>query len=313
VEDEGGVDDRLFVSIGALRRVSGYRGGHPTKRPSQYGYVIRILSERNINRIVHPKIDEVNPRKPPSRPSRLRLPMRVPTGRQIHAPSGVNVARPRPNRAAHGRASGLVIRSGAKLRAMELLSTVPRPEIRRDARRNRDRILDIARARIAAEDYSLPLNLIAREAGVGVGTVYRHFPTSQSLLESAASDAFDDVKDIAEAARREPDARRALRLLIGRTLECMERRPELTAVLESSDIACLETLEMMSGFAAAVTDVLSRARRAGLIRRGITANDLRRLALGINHARRVPGGEPGSRETYLRVLLQGLSTQRSQG
>jgi hypothetical protein len=70
---------------------------------------------------------------------------------------------------------------------------------------------------------------------------------------------------------------------------------------------------MMSGFAAAVTDVLSRARQAGLIRRGITANDLRRLALGINHARRVPGGEPASRETYLRVLLQGLSTQRSQG
>jgi AcrR family transcriptional regulator len=218
-----------------------------------------------------------------------------------------------PNRAVHGGASGLVIRSGAKLRAMELLSTVPRPEIRRDARRNRDRILDIARARVAAGDYSLSLNLIAREAGVGVGTVYRHFPTSQSLLESAASDAFDDVKDIADAARRQPDVRRALRLLIGRTLECMERRPELTAVLESSDIACLETLEMMSGFAAAVTDVLSRARRAGLIRRGITANDLRRLALGINHARRVPGGEPGSRETYLRVLLQGLSTQRSQG
>jgi AcrR family transcriptional regulator len=196
---------------------------------------------------------------------------------------------------------------------MELLSTVPRPEIRRDARRNRDRILDIARARVAAGDYSLPLNLIAREAGVGVGTVYRHFPTSQSLLESAASDAFGEVNDIAEAARREPDAQRALRLLIGRTLECMERRPELTAVLESPDIACLETLEMMSGFSAAVTDVLGRARRAGLIRRGITANDLRRLALGINHARRLPGGEPGSRETYLRVLLQGLSTQRSQG
>src|SRR5947209_19211745 len=154
--------------------------------------------------------------------------------------------------ASTGGVVGSVIRSGANLARMELLSTEPRPQIRVDAQRNRDRILEVARSRIAAGDYSLPLNLIAHEAQLGVGTVYRHFPTSQSLLESAAADAFDAVKDIAEAARREKDARRALRVLIGRTLECMERRPELTAVLESPDIACLETLEMMSGFADAV-------------------------------------------------------------
>ena len=166
---------------------------------------------------------------------------------------------------------------------MELLSTVARPEIRRDARRNRDRILDIARARVAAGDYSLPLNLIAREAGVGVGTVYATFPPVSPCKSGG-------VRCLRRGQRHrgsgEPDAQRALRLLIGRTLECMERRPELTAVLESPDIACLETLEMMSGFSAAVTEVHRPRPASGTVRRGITANDLRRLAL--------PGDQPCS-------------------
>ena len=55
-------------------------------------------------------------------------------------------------------------------------------DLRADAARNRERVLEVARELLEAGDETLPMNLIARRAGVGVGTVYRHFPTKEALV-----------------------------------------------------------------------------------------------------------------------------------
>jgi AcrR family transcriptional regulator len=72
--------------------------------------------------------------------------------------------------------------------------------LRSDAARNRARVLEVAREQLLAGDNSLQHNNIARLAGVGVGTVYRHFPTRRSLLEALAAQSFAKLVETAQQA-----------------------------------------------------------------------------------------------------------------
>jgi len=188
---------------------------------------------------------------------------------------------------------------------VNLTTTSAPAELRSDALRNRDRVLKVARDHLAAGRTELPMNVIAREAGLGVGTVYRHFPTRQSLLETVAADGFGDLVSLAQSAAGHDDPEKALRALLGGTLRCLHQKPGMAAVLESTEFACLETVQMAAGLMDAVQSVLQRARKAGLVRPNITTSDIRRLVLGLHHAQTLPGD--ASRPTaYLNVLLDGL-------
>jgi AcrR family transcriptional regulator len=189
------------------------------------------------------------------------------------------------------------------------MTTAAPPELRSDALRNRDRVLEIARQHLAAGRTELPMNVIAREARLGVGTVYRHFPTRQSLLETVAADGFGDLVSLAQSAAGHDDPEKALRALLGGTLRCLDQKLGMAAVLESSEFACLETVQLAAGLMDAVQSVLLRARKAGLVRPGITTSDIRRLVLGFHHARALPGDDPGTPTAYLNVLLDGLRRQ----
>ncbi|GAA2059152.1 hypothetical protein GCM10009722_18600 [Williamsia deligens] len=77
--------------------------------------------------------------------------------------------------------------------------------VRKDALRNRERILDVARAAFAGGFATPSFDAIARDAGVGVGTVYRHFPTRESLIEAAYEAELDDLTgDVADLLSRLP-------------------------------------------------------------------------------------------------------------
>jgi AcrR family transcriptional regulator len=80
----------------------------------------------------------------------------------------------------------------------------PRP-LRADARRNRERILAAATAAFAADGLSVPLDEIARQAGVGPGTLYRHFPAKEALWEAVLLDRLERLADEAEALHRATD------------------------------------------------------------------------------------------------------------
>ena len=78
--------------------------------------------------------------------------------------------------------------------------------LRRDAQANRDRIVAVARAAFSADGIEVPVEEIARRAAVGMGTLYRHFPAKEDLIDAVLEDAFDGFISAAEQGLAEEDA-----------------------------------------------------------------------------------------------------------
>lgn len=182
------------------------------------------------------------------------------------------------------------------------------PALRADAARNRARVLRVAREQLAAGDDSLQLNTIARLAGVGVGTVYRHFPNRHALWEALSAERFQELVDEARAAAADEDALAGLHRLLRYTLLHALADARFAAVLESASDNEAGTSALKAELDQAVTLLLDRARLAGAVRHDVGADDVRRLLCGIEHAVRSGAGDPAPERTevYLDVLLQGL-------
>ncbi len=153
---------------------------------------------------------------------------------------------------------------------------------RADARRNRDRILRIAVEHFASHGIGASLEEIARTAGVGPGTLYRHFPSREALLAAALRDRQAELLVRSKEAREIADADAAL----GAWLEALQDylrsfnglpEPVLAAVKERASPLALscETLVSITG------DFLDRARLQGHARASVTAKELFLIALGI--------------------------------
>ncbi|MEG3637126.1 TetR/AcrR family transcriptional regulator [Micromonospora palythoicola] len=180
--------------------------------------------------------------------------------------------------------------------------TTSTESLRADSARVRARMLRAARERVAAGDLELPMNAVAKAAGVGVGTVYRHFPSRQALLESLAAERFVLLVQAAEEAVTCPDVAAGLARLLRAALKHQRDDPALGVVLAAPDHACPETTELVGGLAAAVDRLLERARGAGVIRPEITAEDVRALFCGLQRTVQV-GNDT---ELYLDILLRGI-------
>lgn len=179
-------------------------------------------------------------------------------------------------------------------------------QLRADAARNRSQVLRVAREQLADGDTSLPMNTIARRAGVGVGTVYRHFPSRQSLLEALAYDSFQTLVRETQAAAVEPDPAVGLQRMLRCALQCQLRDIGLAVVLATPDFECPETLELGAELVDSVSQVLDQARQAGVIRADVEADDIRRLLTGVYEAIRAGADPTDHTEPYLQVLVRGL-------
>jgi AcrR family transcriptional regulator len=178
--------------------------------------------------------------------------------------------------------------------------------LRADARRNRRSVLEAARRRFASEGLEAQIDDIAHDAKVGVGTVYRHFPTKEELLEALADLHFTALADLAKAALEDPDPDRAFRTFIR---DC--------AALVAADRALAEALGQLPGVcgrAAArselnllTAEVVERAQAAGALRRDIVAGDVAALMCGVGTTTQ-PGPEKPwmAWERYVEILLAGL-------
>ena len=180
--------------------------------------------------------------------------------------------------------------------------------LRADAARNRDRVLATARLAVTTGDLSLQLNDIARRAGMGVGTVYRHFPTRRALLEALAEDAFTALIDDARAASRHDDTWTGVEILLRALLARQLTDPAFSEVISTApDLdASPHTTAHRAEFSKLAQNLLGRARRARALRPGLTDDDLHHLVCGTAFALRV-SDEPSKRvESYLQVLLDGI-------
>jgi AcrR family transcriptional regulator len=183
----------------------------------------------------------------------------------------------------------------------------PRIELRADAARNRTKVVVTARSFLETSDgLAVSMNTIAKLAGVGIGTVYRHFPTQQALLEAVAEDSFAALVVAAKRAAADSDAAAAFERLMSRSLELMLEDVGLAAVLSSAQFECVQTIALAVDLQQAVTTVLARARDVGAIKPDITPDDIRRLLCGVHHAVKSGGNQRSTATSYLDVLLTGL-------
>ena len=166
-------------------------------------------------------------------------------------------------------------------------------QLRADARRNRERILQSARAAFAESGADAQIDDVARHAGVGVGTVYRHFPTKQALLTELVRQTFRLFTEWAREALEaggEPFA--LIEGLLRRIAETAAGDVGVQYALTSSaaQAARSEAQAEQDELIAVIAELIERARRAGTIRPGIEATDIAMLICGVVSAM---GPRPG--------------------
>ena len=164
--------------------------------------------------------------------------------------------------------------------------------LRADARRNREQILQSARAAFAESGADAQIDDVARHAGVGVGTVYRHFPTKQALLTELVRQTFRLFTEWARGALEaggEPSA--LIEGLLRRIAETAAGDAGVRYALASSaGQARTEAPAEQDELIAVIAELIGRARRAGTIRPGIEATDIAMLICGVVS---VMGPRPG--------------------
>jgi AcrR family transcriptional regulator len=180
--------------------------------------------------------------------------------------------------------------------------------LRADARRNRDRVLRVAREAFAAEGLGVALDEIARRAGVGPGTVHRHFPTKEALYLAVAIDMIEGLVAEAEALAATDDPAALFALLarmIATGAENVAVKSALTAAEFDLRSAAPDVAAALTGHVAALLD---RAHAAGAARRDATVGEVMALVAGAFAAIRHAGAETSpARSAHLaRLILDGL-------
>lgn len=147
------------------------------------------------------------------------------------------------------------------------IEPAPRP-MRADAVRNHQRVLDAAREVIAENGIEAPMELIASRAGVGIGTVYRRFPSKQALVAELVRINMDEVAETAEAARALPDGAGLEAWLTALGHRLGDQRGYADKLVGQADERSAENLRRL------VDDLLEDAKAHGRIRADITLGDV---------------------------------------
>ncbi len=179
----------------------------------------------------------------------------------------------------------------------------PRPK-RADARRNYDRIVAAARTAFAAHGPDAPLDEIARRAGVGAGTLYRHFPHREELVEAVYRDSIGDLSGRAYQLLEELPPAEALAVWMREMVDFVVRERGIAVALKAALDHHSETFAWCKATSrAAATLLLERGQEAGEIRTDVTATELLHLCHGVavaaEHA-------PELADRLLGVVLDGL-------
>ena len=184
---------------------------------------------------------------------------------------------------------------------------VPERSLRADARRNRERILAAAREAFADEGSSAQIDAIARRAAVGVGTVYRHFPTKEALIGELKAEKFRAFTQNAREALEVDDPWEAFTGLLRRNAALMAEDAALRDELARSgaviEVDAEETIELR----AIGTQLIDRAQRAGVAREDLTVDDIPMVMAGLCASMSVPGCDW---RRHLDLLIDGMRTQR---
>jgi AcrR family transcriptional regulator len=182
----------------------------------------------------------------------------------------------------------------------------PTKPLRADAQRNRERLIEVARAALAADDGAVSLEGIARETGVGIGTLYRHFPTRDALVEAVYRTELAEVLARADELLAEVAPEVALREWMNAYAAFVTTKrgmsESLRGLMQAGTISSSQTRPQV---VEAIARILDAGVRAGSVRADVRADDVAASMIGVFLANPAPAqSEQSSR--MLDLLYDGI-------
>jgi AcrR family transcriptional regulator len=177
--------------------------------------------------------------------------------------------------------------------------------LRSDAERNRKRILEVAKAAFTRFGADASLDEIAKQTGVGAGTLYRHFPTRDALIEGVYR---NEVEQLAAAADRFAEAMspiEALRAWMLLFVDYIAAKHIIAPALNSVVGGPAKLYEGSRGLIqGAIGELVKRAKKSGNLRRDLDASDLLRALIGVSHVGAGPDWQQSARR-LVDILIAG--------
>ena len=197
---------------------------------------------------------------------------------------------------------------------MEIGSGKSSRKPRADALRNHERVLEAAKTVFSAGGPDASLEAVAREAGVGIGTLYRHFPTREALYEAVYRREVEQLSELAEELKGEREPVEALRRWLRSNVEFVATKKGMAAALALAAGPPPSELTAFSyeRLTKAIGVLIERAVAAGEIRTDVSAEDLLRTLVGMCLLHDQPGWQAGVIR-MLDVLVDGLRVQPGAG
>jgi AcrR family transcriptional regulator len=207
-------------------------------------------------------------------------------------------------------ASGTIDGGGLRLsnRVTNQTDIPPRRPMRLDARVNRDKLVAAARALFTDKSTSAPLEEVAERAGVGIGTLYRHFPTRQALLEAVYVDEVEAMSRQAEDLSALPPWEALSEWLHRFVGFAATKRALAEEMLAYTDADAAVFQSCRTAVTEAGEGLLARAQQAGVARPDTNFTDIGRMVSGIAAIRNTP---PEQIERILELALDGLRYRAS--
>jgi AcrR family transcriptional regulator len=181
----------------------------------------------------------------------------------------------------------------------------PRRSLRADAALNRERILDAAEQVFAKQGPGASTELVAKRAGVGVGTIFRHFPTKEALLLDLLRTGMAHLADEADAVA--PEREDALFQFFERFVAQASKKNAVVSTLASTGVdAKAFMVDAGAALRAAIGRLLVRAQHAGLVRKDVGATEVLGLLIGLANAADQARWDARMQRNTLRIVFDGL-------
>jgi AcrR family transcriptional regulator len=183
------------------------------------------------------------------------------------------------------------------------VTVVDRP-LRADARRNREQILKAAKAVIAKYGHDAQMDDIARRAKVGVGTVYRHFPTKEALIRALIAERVATIAAYVREGLSDEDAFRGLTTSMWRGAELGVRDRGLSMMFSAEQVA--EAHAAREDLSQCANELVRRAHEQGTLRPDFKEEDIGVLMCGVMNAINQMGHDPNAWQRHMRLIFDGM-------
>jgi AcrR family transcriptional regulator len=179
--------------------------------------------------------------------------------------------------------------------------------MRKNARANRERILAAAEAVFGTSGELGSTEDVAGRAGVGIATVFRHFPTKEALIEATLVRQFDRLNEQASQLADAPDPGRAVRQLIVTLIETSSTKLTLISLVGESGQLPPAVQQATSQVQATISSILRRAKHEGAVAEDVTVDEFFLLVRGLAQAAATMPAAAGTLDRSIEIICRGLA------